>query len=129
VCKGPAQNLQLVHGHSALHLAHVVSAALQTHLCVPEASFPAHIAGVVAGLLRAYCLEPGAAGDDGALLLVLWQWLHSDVCTAAVILRHLLVPHLLFNWSNFCCACLVGNLPKWRYWCIQVHRHGMVKCC
>lgn len=33
---------------------------LQTHLCAPEASFPAHIAGVVAGLLRAYCLEPGA---------------------------------------------------------------------
>eukprot|EP00878_Enallax_costatus_P021654 GHUV01022941.1.p1 GENE.GHUV01022941.1~~GHUV01022941.1.p1 ORF type:complete len:364 (+),score=118.20 GHUV01022941.1:297-1388(+) len=29
-----------------------------THLCAPEASFPAHIAGVAAGILRAYCWEP-----------------------------------------------------------------------
>ncbi|KAF8057102.1 RBL14 [Scenedesmus sp. PABB004] len=29
-----------------------------TSLCVPESSFPAHIAGVVAGLLRTYAIEP-----------------------------------------------------------------------
>ncbi|KAF6251854.1 hypothetical protein COO60DRAFT_580622 [Scenedesmus sp. NREL 46B-D3] len=39
-----------------------VPALALTHLCVPEASFPAHIAGVAAGLLRAYCLEPVLAG-------------------------------------------------------------------
>lgn len=39
---------------------------LQTHLCVPEASFPAHLAGVVAGLLRAYALEPGGAHQAAA---------------------------------------------------------------
>uniref|UniRef100_A0A383WNC0 Peptidase S54 rhomboid domain-containing protein n=1 Tax=Tetradesmus obliquus TaxID=3088 RepID=A0A383WNC0_TETOB len=39
-----------------------VPALALTHLCAPEASFPAHIAGVVAGLLRAYCLEPVLAG-------------------------------------------------------------------
>jgi hypothetical protein len=37
-----------------------VSLAL-THLCVPEASLPAHLAGVAAGLLRAYVVQPGVA--------------------------------------------------------------------
>lgn len=30
-----------------------------THLLVPQASFTGHMAGVCAGLARAYCVEPG----------------------------------------------------------------------
>jgi hypothetical protein len=44
-----------------------------THLCVPEASFPAHMAGVVAGLLRAYCWEPGEGSVWGFRLAGLFR--------------------------------------------------------
>lgn len=47
-----------------------------THLCVPQASFPAHIAGVVAGVIRAYCLEPGGlAAQDMCHVLNQMLWL------------------------------------------------------
>lgn len=38
-----------------------VPALALSHLCVPEASFPMHLSGVLAGLARAYVVEPGAA--------------------------------------------------------------------
>jgi hypothetical protein len=39
-----------------------VPALALTHLCVPEASFPAHLCGVLAGVVRAYLVEPGEGG-------------------------------------------------------------------
>jgi hypothetical protein len=44
------------------HFSWVPTLAL-THLLVPQASFPAHLAGVCAGLCRAYAIEPGKAGS------------------------------------------------------------------
>lgn len=77
--------------HLPSQFAWVPTLAL-THLLVPQASFTAHMAGVCAGLCRAYALEPGVC------VCVCWNGRQQTRLTHVGQDRHVCVWPRLHTW-------------------------------